>query len=61
MSNALLQRVYLHGYQRRKMPHWFRRVFAGTEIHRAWLLGRDGYFIENGIQYGGSVAKFSQA
>ena len=52
MSNVLLQRAYLHGYQRRRLPRWIRQTFARSEIHRAWLLGRDGCFVENGIQYG---------
>lgn len=52
MSNALLQRVYLYGYQRRKMPRWIRQAFARSEIHRAWLLGYDGCFAEGDVKYG---------
>lgn len=52
MSNALLHQVYLHGYQWRNLPRWIRRAFARSGIYRAWLLGRDGCFFEDGIQYG---------
>jgi len=52
LKNRLLHRIYLWGYGGREMPRWFRREIAGSKIHRAWMLGRDGCFFEDGIQYG---------
>lgn len=52
MTNHFLQRIYLWGYGGGQMPRWLRHLIAGSEIHRAWVLERDGFFVENGIQYG---------
>ncbi len=52
MKNAILHRVYLHGYQRSELPRWLRRAIARTEIHRAWLSGYQGCFEEAGVSYG---------
>jgi len=52
MQNRFLHRIYLWGYGGRAMPRWFRRAIARSELHRAWLSGRDGFFCERGIQYG---------
>ena len=45
MQNHFLHRIYLWGYGRRVMPRWLRRAIARSEIHRAWLSGRDGFFV----------------
>lgn len=52
IKTRLLHRIYFWGYGGGQMPRWIRRAFARSEIHRAWLLGRDGFFVESGIQYG---------
>jgi len=44
--------MYLAGYSGRKPPRWLRLLLAGSCWHRAWLLGRLGFFVENGIGYG---------
>lgn len=46
MLKRFLLSIYLQGYQGRLFPRWIRRVFAGTEIHRAWLSGFLGLFRE---------------
>lgn len=52
MSNAVLHRIYLHGYQRGRLPRWMRRIGARTELHRAWLSGFHGRFEQAGVSYG---------
>jgi len=52
MKNAILHRVYLHGYQQYILPRWLRRTLARTEFHRAWLSGFHGRFEEDGVMYG---------
>lgn len=52
MSNAVLHRIYLYGYQRGDLPRWMRRIIARTELHRAWLSGYHGRFEEAGVSYG---------
>lgn len=52
MKQAILHRVYLAGYSGQIMPRWLRRAMAGSEIHRAWFLGFNGFFIEAGVSYG---------
>lgn len=52
MSNAVLHRIYLYGYQRGYLPRWMRRIIARTELHRAWLSGYHGRFEEAGVSYG---------
>lgn len=54
MRNAILHRAYLYGYEQHVLPAWFRRVVARSVLHRAWLSGFNGCFIENDIQYGPS-------
>jgi len=49
---GLYHRVYLAGYSGWIMPRPLRRFFAGSQVHRAWLSGRDGCFIEAGTHYG---------
>lgn len=48
----LYHRIYMAGYGRWFMPRRMRRVIAGSKIHRAWFLGFNGYFEEEGISYG---------
>jgi hypothetical protein len=43
--------VYLAGYGGWVMPRWLRRLIAGTELHRAWVLGFNGYFKQDGDSY----------
>ena len=54
MKQTLLMWFYLRGYSGRPLPVWLRRFAARSEIHRAWLSGFDGNFVENGIRYGTS-------
>ena len=49
---SLYLRVYLVGYRGWYMPRALRRIIAGSELHRAWLLGFLGYFEEDGVRYG---------
>jgi hypothetical protein len=51
-KSRFLHRVYLWGYGGGRMPRMLRRMIAGSLIHRAWLLGWDGFFVEGDIQYG---------
>lgn len=44
--------IYLAGYGGYTLPRFLRRFFAKSEIHRAWFLGRHGYFEQDGIKYG---------
>lgn len=44
--------VYVEGYGGRTLPVWFRRTFARSHVHRAWLSGRDGNFWEHGVKFG---------
>ncbi|WP_341369179.1 hypothetical protein [Yoonia sp. BS5-3] len=44
--------VYVEGHGGRVLPVWFRRMFARSQVHRAWLSGRDGNFWERGVRYG---------
>lgn len=50
--SGLLYQMYLAGYSGRQSPRWLRLLLAGSCWHRAWLLGRLGFFVENGIGYG---------
>lgn len=49
---SLYLRLYLFGYSGRVLPRRLRRLVAGSELHRSWLLGCKGYFTECGVQYG---------
>ena len=44
--------VCVQGYGGRILPAWFRRLFPRSQVHRAWLYGRDGNFWERGVRYG---------
>ena len=57
MINWLLPQTYLLGYDQWIAPRWLRRLFASTEIHRAWLSGNLGVYISEGKKFG----KASQA
>jgi hypothetical protein len=48
----MLFKAYLYGYQQKPMPRFIRRLMARTRLHRAWLSGSNGYFVEYGVQYG---------
>lgn len=52
MTRPLLHHVYLYGYSARPLPRWFRRAIARSEIHRAWLIGFMGFFVDGGVKYG---------
>lgn len=52
MNNRLLLKGYLLGYERRILPRWIRKLFARSELHKAWLSGYHGRFEENGVCYG---------
>ena len=44
--------MYLAGYSGTCPPLWLRRMLAGSEWHRAWLLGQMGFFVEGVVGYG---------
>lgn len=50
--SSLYLRVYLYGYDGNPMPRFLRKLIAGSEIHRAWLVGYKGFFEEDGIRFG---------
>lgn len=50
--DRIYHRIYLAGYGGWQMPRRLRKLIAGTEAHRAWLLGFTGCFEQGGIQYG---------
>lgn len=52
VTNAVLHHVYLWGYSGRALPRWARQAIAGTELHRAWFLGFNGFFEQDGTRYG---------
>ncbi len=51
MKYAILHRVYLHRYQQCTLPRWFRRAFVRSAVHRAWLVGYDGCFSQDGVRF----------
>ncbi len=50
--NFIYHRLYLAGHHGWIMPKKFKRMIAGSEFHRAWFLGRAGFFEQDGIKYG---------
>lgn len=48
----ILHQAYMLGYAGQDVPRVIRRMIGGSLIHRAWILGRGGYFEENGVSYG---------
>lgn len=52
MIEALYHRVYLWGYSGHQPPRSLRRALAGSHIHRAWFLGFNGFFAQEGTSYG---------
>ncbi|MHC0055814.1 hypothetical protein [Actibacterium sp. D379-3] len=52
MMQSIYLRAYLAGYTGRHIPRSIRRMFAGSTLHRAWLLGRMGFFEQDGVRYG---------
>lgn len=52
LRDRLLQGIYLAGYSGTCPPRWLRRLLAGSDWHRAWLLGQMGFFVEDGVAYG---------
>ncbi|WP_290777188.1 hypothetical protein [Hoeflea sp.] len=52
MMQSIYLRAYLAGYSGRHVPRSIRRVFAGSELHRAWLIGSMGFFEQDGVRYG---------
>ena len=50
--DALYHRVYLWGYSGHQQPHWLRRALAGSQWHRAWFLGFNGFFEQDGASFG---------
>lgn len=52
MMQSIYLRAYLAGYTGRHIPRAIRRVFAGSALHRAWLLGSMGFFEQDGVRYG---------
>lgn len=52
LRSRLLHQMYLAGYSGHELPRWLPLLLAGSCWHRAWLLGRLGFFVENGTGYG---------
>ena len=52
LPRPVLLSVYLAGHEGRQVSRWVRRVFGGTELHRAWLLGFLWFFAQEGVRYG---------
>ena len=52
MMKAIYFRAYLSGHSGRLLPRQVRRLIAGTELHRAWLLGYLVFFEQDGIKFG---------
>lgn len=50
--NDFLLQIFLQGHSGKVMPRRLRRLIAGSEIHRAWVLGYKGFFEEDGVRYG---------
>ncbi|OWJ69589.1 hypothetical protein CDV52_15885 [Haematobacter missouriensis] len=48
----IYHRIYLAGYGGWQMPRRLRKLIAGTQAHRAWLLGVTGCFEQDGVRYG---------
>ncbi len=53
--------AYLAGYSGWSMPRLLRKLIAGSEIHRAWLLGWLGYFSQDGTAFGPALPYGSRA
>ncbi|GGB09138.1 hypothetical protein GCM10011491_41370 [Brucella endophytica] len=51
MSNIYM-RFYLYGYQGKALSRLLRKLIAGSEVHRAWLLGYLGFFEQDGVRFG---------
>lgn len=45
-------RFYLYGYQGKALSRLLRKLIAGSEVHRAWLLGYLGFFEQDGVRFG---------
>lgn len=51
LTGWILLHVYLEGYGGRRFPRRLRWMIAGSEIHRAWVLGSKGFFEQDGEKY----------
>ena len=49
---SIYLRAYLAGLAGQVMPSRLRKVLAGSELHRAWLVGFLGFFEQDGVAYG---------
>ena len=49
---SLYLRTYLAGHAGQIMPRRLRKAIAGSELHRAWLVGFLGFFEQDGVAYG---------
>ncbi len=52
ITKSIYLRVYVEGWGGWIMPRSIRKLIAGSQIHRAWFLGYNGYFEEDGVAYG---------
>ncbi|MFD3435449.1 hypothetical protein [Alteromonas macleodii] len=52
MLKNILHQSYILGYGQWLAPRWLRKVLAGTELHRSWLIGYMGIYEEQGKRYG---------
>lgn len=52
IRGRILLWFYLRGHTGQPLPIWFRRMFPRSQIHRAWLSGRDGNFWQHGVRFG---------
>jgi len=48
----ILHHIYLTGYTGKVAPKILRKTFARSRAHRAWLLGKLGYFREGEKSHG---------
>ena len=49
---SIYLRAYLAGHTGQIMPRRLRKAIAGSELHRAWLVGFLGFFEQDGVAYG---------
>lgn len=53
-------KIYIFGYKGWLPQKWLRRLFAKSDIHRAWLTGYMGFFVESGKHCGVTDRTFYQ-
>ncbi|MEP3333529.1 hypothetical protein [Sedimentitalea sp.] len=51
VMTSIYLRVYLAGHAGQALPRRLRMAIAGSQLHRAWLVGFLGFFEQNGVAY----------